>query len=74
MDKLTKCLDELVERHYQLRLEHNHGDMKWYAYYSTRYQRNLFDKEIDWRTGSDTPLGAVEELLKIVKEEDVHNS
>jgi len=60
---LGELLDGLVEWRYQLR---NHGDMKWYAYYAGKEGRQLFDKDIDWETGSDTPLGAVTALNDLV--------
>lgn len=68
--KLEDKLDNLVERRYQLRLEHNHGDMKWYAYYAGKNQRQLFDNDIDWETGSSTPHEAVDKLTKIVETKD----
>lgn len=67
---MSKVLDELVEKKYQLRLEHNHSDMKWYAYYAQRGQRSLFESDLyssgedDWETASDTPLEAAQALLK----------
>jgi hypothetical protein len=63
---LDKLLDDLVEKKYQLRLEHNHSDMKWYAYYAGKAQRQLFDEDVDWETGSDTPLEAVTKLTELV--------
>lgn len=68
MGKLDKLLDDLVEAKYQLRLEHNHGDMKWYAYFAGRGGRKLFesdlysDGDLDWLTAGDTPLEAVIKL------------
>lgn len=47
---------------YQLRVEHNHSDMKWYAYYAGRDQISLFDDTSHYETASDTPLGALEKL------------
>ena len=67
---MDELLDSLVEYRYQLRVEHNHGDMKWYAYYAGKEQRSLFDKDIDWQTGSDTPTQAVKQLKKLIKTED----
>jgi isocitrate dehydrogenase len=68
-DTIHNLLDNMVEKRYQLRLEHNHGDMKWYAYYAGKEQRQLFDKEIDWKTGSDTPLEALEKLRLLVQKD-----
>lgn len=67
---LNEKLESLVEFRYQLRLEHNHSDMKWYAYYAGKEQRLLHDKEIDWQTASDTPYEAVKKLDAIVKTTD----
>lgn len=67
---LDKHLDELVDYRYQLRLEHNHGDMRWYAYYAGKESRQLFDKDIDWQTGSDSPTEAITKLKELVKKED----
>lgn len=64
---IMKALDGLTEYRYQLRLEHNHADMKWYAYYAGREQRNLHDKDIDWETASDTPDEAIVKLQKLIK-------
>lgn len=60
--------DYLVEKKYQLRVEHNHSTMKWYAYYAGKDQRGLFDNDIDWYTESDTPTGAIEKLRKLLEE------
>lgn len=62
MHELDTLADELLEKHYTLRIEHNHSDMKWYAYYAGKENRQLFDNEKDWETGSDTPTEA---LLKL---------
>lgn len=65
MAKITdfdELADDLVERKYQLRIEHNHGDMKWYAYYAGKQRRQLFDDDADWNTASDTPTGALQKL------------
>lgn len=59
--------DELVEKKYQLRVEHNHRDMKWYAYYAGKDQRGLFDDDIDWHTGSDTPTEALDKLKQLLE-------
>ena len=67
---LAEILDGLVEYRYQLRLEHNHRDMKWYAYFAGKDQRLLHDKEVDWQTASDTPLEAVQKLYELTKTED----
>lgn len=61
-----KLADNLIEKRYQLRIEHNHGDMKWYAYYAGKENRQLFDDDIDWETASDTPTGALENLTLIM--------
>jgi hypothetical protein len=58
--------DDLVERRYQLRIEHNHGDMKWYAYYSGKAGRQLFEEDKDWETMSDTPTEALKKLKEIL--------
>jgi uncharacterized protein (DUF3820 family) len=63
-------LDGLVEYKYQLRVEHNHSDMTWYAYYAGKGLRQLFDKDVDWYTASNTPSGAVSNLVKLVHEKD----
>lgn len=76
MNTLTKdtglagLLDGLVEYRYQLRLEHNHSDMQWYAYFAGKEQRQLHDKDIDWETASKSPLEAVTKLIKLVKTKD----
>lgn len=70
MTNFDKLANELVEKRYQLRIEHNHSDMKWYAYYAGKYLRKLFDKDIDWYTASDTPTGALQNLSKLLKERD----
>lgn len=63
-------LDQLVEYRYQLRLEHNHSDMKWYAYYAGKELRNLFDKDTDRETASDTPQEAAQKLVELTKTKD----
>lgn len=55
-------LEDLAEVNYQLRVEHNHSDMKWYAYYAGRDQISLFYDISHYGTASDTPLGALEKL------------
>lgn len=58
--------DELVEKKYQLRIEHNHSDMKWYAYYARKGSTvNLFDEEEHTLTMSDTPTEALKKLGKL---------
>lgn len=54
--------DQLVEKRYQLRVEHNHSTMKWYAYFAGKDQRGLFDDDDDWKTESDTPTEAIKKL------------
>lgn len=55
--------EELIERKYQLRIEHNHGDMKWYAYYARKGATvRLFDEDAHWQTGSNTPTEALQKL------------
>lgn len=66
MGDLDDKLKDLVEKKDQLRLEHNHSDMKWYAYYAGRERRQLHDDEIDWETSGDTPLEAVTKLSDLV--------
>ena len=53
---------ELVEKKYQLRIEHNHGTMQWYAYYAGKDQRQLFDDDGDWDTAANTPTQALQAL------------
>lgn len=71
MNEFDKLADELIERKYQLRVEHNHSDMKWYAYYSRRGQRTLFENDLygsgedDWKTASDTPTEALAKLKEL---------
>ena len=62
INNTDKLADDLVEKHYQLRIEHNHSDMKWYAYYAGKSLRSLFDDDIDWEIGSDTPTEALVRL------------
>jgi len=57
--------NKLVENEYQLRVEHNHGTMKWYAYYGGKTNRDLFDNDEDWKTESDTPTEALRKLAKL---------
>lgn len=56
-------LNELVERHYQLRLEFDHSTMAWYAYYAGKANCSLFDKDEHWDTSGDTPEMALVKLL-----------
>ncbi len=56
-------MDKLEEQHYQLRLEHNHADMTWYAYFAGKELHNLFDNDDDWSIAGNTPLKA---LLRLV--------
>jgi hypothetical protein len=65
-DKTSETANKLVEWRYQLRIEHNHADMKWYAYYAGKDQRRLFDRVIDRETAGDTPLEAVTALNDLV--------
>jgi len=66
MNNFDKLADELIEKHYQLRVEHNHGDMKWYAYYAGKGSTvNLFDEDYHTITASDTPTKALNKLSKI---------
>lgn len=67
---LQESLNNLIEYRYRLRVEHNHSDMKWYAYFAGKEQRLLFDKDIDWQTSSDTPSEAVTKLTELVKTKD----
>lgn len=64
MNEFDELADGLIERKYQLRVEHNHGDMKWYAYYSRREGKELFDEDEDWLTASETPTEALKKLKK----------
>lgn len=64
-ETLEQMLESLAEYRYQLRLEHNHSDMRWYAYFSGKEGRLLFDKDIDWKTSGDTPTEAVNNLLEL---------
>jgi len=36
MNEFDRLADDLVERQYQLRVEHNHSTMRWYAYYARK--------------------------------------
>lgn len=66
MNEFDKLADDLIERQYQLRVEHNHSDMHWYAYYARRGgEKKLFDEDQDWETGSDTPTEALKKLKEI---------
>lgn len=62
MNEFDKIAKDLVEYRYQLRVEHNHGTMQWFAYYAGKEDRRLFDKDIDWETASDTPTEAIIKL------------
>jgi hypothetical protein len=63
MNDFDKLADELVEKKYQLRIEHNHSDMKWYAYYSGKNSHiELFDEQDHTLTMSDTPTEAIQKL------------
>jgi hypothetical protein len=70
MSHLNKEFDilaeDLIEKKYQLRVEHNHGDMKWYAYYAGKGERCLFDYDGGWETGSDTPTDALLKLRELM--------
>lgn len=68
MNEFDKLADELLERRYQLRVEHNHGTMSWYAYYALREQRQLFDEEVDWQTSGQTPTEALQNLKNLLCE------
>jgi len=57
-----RLADELVEKKYQLRVEHNHGTMQWFAYYAGKDQRRLFDDDGDWDTAASTPTQALQAL------------
>lgn len=63
---LSQMLDNLVEKKYTLRLEHNHGTMQWFAYYAGKFGRNLFDEEDDWLTAGATPEEAVAKLTDLL--------
>lgn len=71
MNEFDKIADEMIERKYQLRIEHNHSDMKWYAYYAGSGQRSLFESDLygsgedDWKTTSDTPTEALRKLKEL---------
>ncbi len=68
VNDFDKLADGLVEKHYQLRVEHNHSTMKWYAYYAGKGNRQLFESDLynegehDWLTGADTPTEALQKL------------
>lgn len=67
MEYFDQLADELIEKKYQLRIEHNHSDMKWYAYYAGKLcQKQLFDDDDDWVTGSDTPTEALMKLKELI--------
>lgn len=63
-----RLADSLAEKYYQLRIEHNHADMKWYAYYAGRTGRSLFDDKSDWDSCGDTPTEALQALSNITKD------
>lgn len=69
-ETFDQVLDSLVEYRYQLRVEHNHSDMMWYAYYAGKDLRQLFDKDIDWHAASNTPSGAIFNLKKLADGKD----
>jgi hypothetical protein len=67
MNEFDKLADELAEKKYQLRVEHNHGDMKWYAYYAQKESTiNLFDKDEHRLTMADTPTEAIKNLKEAI--------
>lgn len=62
-NELDRLANELVERKYQLRVEHNHGDMQWYAYYARKGATvNLFDEDEHRGTMASTPTEALRNL------------
>jgi hypothetical protein len=44
--------------------------MHWYAYYAGKENRQLFDKDIDYETASDTPTEALIKLNILKSTED----
>lgn len=76
MNEFDELAEQMVERKYQLRIEHNHTDMKWYAYYAQRGQRNLFESDPysngddDWKTAADTPTEALNNLRKVIEADE----
>lgn len=60
--------ETLVEKRYQLRVEHNHKDMKWYAYYAGKNSYiELFDESYHSYTAADTPTEALKNLKEYTK-------
>jgi hypothetical protein len=66
MSEFDNLAQEVIERKRQLRIEHNHMDMKWYAYYADRELMNLFDDDAHWLTMSDTPTEALRKLRDLM--------
>lgn len=66
INDFDKLADELVEKKYQLRVEHNHGDMKWYAYYARKGSTvQLFDLDEHHYCFGDTPTEALKKLKEL---------
>jgi hypothetical protein len=62
-DELEDLLKELIEKEYQLRLEHNHSDMRWYAYYARKGSTvQLFDLDEHYNCSGSTPTEAAQSL------------
>lgn len=63
MNEFDLIASTMVEREYQLTIQHNHLTMKWYAYFARKgAQTFLFDDEKHWETESDTPTEAIKKL------------
>lgn len=68
-------LDKLADLHYNLRLEHNHSDMRWYVYYTGKDgTRKLFDHQEDWNVSGDTPVEALlRQVVELIEAGEIHN-
>ena len=73
MKEFDELASELVEVKYQLRIEHNHGDIKWYAYYAGKGANltisDVFDIKMKFIACADTPSQALTILRNIVNEQ-----
>ncbi len=68
MIKIDMLASGLIEKRYNLRIEHNHGDMKWYAYYGGRNgETSLFDEDWHWKTAAESPTEALLRLKQVLQ-------
>lgn len=69
MNEFDILADLLKEKRYQLRVEHNHRDMKWYAYFAGKGSAiQLFDEDWHWNMAGDNPTDAIAKLYEYAKD------